>query len=107
MQKAKVPEFDCVSKFPANKRDIAIIVDEKVNSNNLLNLIRKVGGSQLVDLNLFDIYQGSSIEQGYKSFAISMVIQDNHRTLEEPEITEIVTNIVSALKSDFNASLRD
>ncbi len=107
LQKYKVPQFDCVSKFPSNKRDIAIIVDEKVNSNNLLNLIRKVGGSQLVDLNLFDIYQGSSIEQGYKSFAISMVIQDNDRTLEEPEITEMVTKIVSALKSDFNASLRD
>jgi phenylalanyl-tRNA synthetase beta chain len=104
---ARVPEFAAISKYPSNRRDIAVVVEEKVQANDLLKVIRKIGADQLVDLNLFDIYQGSGIEQGFKSFALSMVIQNIHRTLEEPEITEIVAEIVQALQTEFNASLRD
>jgi phenylalanyl-tRNA synthetase beta chain len=103
----KVPAYKNISKFPANRRDIAIVVKQDVNANNILNLIKKVGGNQIVGLSLFDIYQGPSIASGHKSLAISMIIQNNDRTLEELEITEIVTQVVSALKSEFNALLRD
>ncbi|MCL1162422.1 phenylalanine--tRNA ligase subunit beta [Shewanella chilikensis] len=104
---AKLPQAQAVSKFPANRRDIAIVVDEEVAAGEVMTLIRKVGENQLVGLNLFDVYRGKGVEQGKKSLAIALTLQDNARTLEEKEIAEMVDTVVSALKSEFNASLRD
>ncbi|WP_345864633.1 phenylalanine--tRNA ligase subunit beta [Shewanella algae] len=104
---AKLPQAQAVSKFPANRRDIAIVVDEEVAAGDVMTLIRKVGENQLVGLNLFDVYRGKGVEQGKKSLAIALTLQDNTRTLEEKEIAEMVDTVVSALKSEFNASLRD
>ncbi|OIN08773.1 phenylalanine--tRNA ligase subunit beta [Shewanella algae] len=104
---AKLPQAQAVSKFPANRRDIAIVVDEEVTAGEVMTLIRKVGENQLVGLNLFDVYRGKGVEQGKKSLAIALTLQDNTRTLEEKEIAEMVDTVVSALKSEFNASLRD
>ncbi len=104
---AKLPQAQAVSKFPANRRDIAIVVDEEVAAGDAMTLIRKVGENQLVGLNLFDVYRGKGVEQGKKSLAIALTLQDNTRTLEEKEIAEMVDTVVSALKSEFNASLRD
>ncbi|QYJ80278.1 phenylalanine--tRNA ligase subunit beta [Shewanella acanthi] len=102
-----LPLAQAVSKFPANRRDIAIVVDESVSSGEVMNLIRKVGENQLVGINLFDVYLGKGVEPGKKSLAIALTLQDTTRTLEEKEIAETVESVVSALKTEFNASLRD
>ena len=102
-----VPEAVAISRFPANRRDLALVVDQEVAAGDILDLVRKVGDKHLVGLNLFDVYQGSGIEEGKKSLALSLVLQDTHRTLEEKEIAEAVANIVTALSDEFNASLRD
>ncbi|QSX38733.1 phenylalanine--tRNA ligase subunit beta [Shewanella sedimentimangrovi] len=104
---ANLPQAQAISKFPANRRDIAVVVDETVPAADVMNLIRKVGENQLVGLNLFDVYQGKGVEPGKKSLAIALTLQDNTRTLEDKEIAEAVDTVVSALKSEFNASLRD
>ncbi len=104
---ANLPLAQTISRFPANRRDIAILVDESVSAGNVLNSIRKVGENQLVGLNLFDVYQGKGVEPGKKSLAIALTLQDNARTLEEKEIAELVDTVVSELKSEFNALLRD
>lgn len=104
---AKLPQAQAVSRFPANRRDIAIVVDDAVSANEVVKVVRKVGGNQLVGINLFDVYQGKGVEAGKKSLAIALLLQDNARTLEEKEIAEMVDVVVSALKGEFNASLRD
>ncbi len=104
---ASLPLAQTVSKFPANRRDIAVVVEEEVSATNVMNLIRKVGENQLVGLNLFDVYRGKGVEAGKKSLAIALTLQDITRTLEEKDITETVDSVVSALKTEFNASLRD
>jgi len=104
---ACIPQAQTVSKFPANRRDIAIVVDDSVFAGDVVKMIRKVGQNQLVGLNLFDVYQGKGVELGKKSLAIALTLQDNTRTLEEKEIAEMVDSVVSALKSEFNALLRD
>jgi phenylalanyl-tRNA synthetase beta chain len=104
---ANLPLAQTVSKFPANRRDIAIVVDEGVAVSDVMNLIRKVGENQLVGLNLFDVYLGKGVEPGKKSLAIALTLQDTTRTLEEKDITETVDSVVSALKSEFNALLRE
>ncbi|GGP53444.1 phenylalanine--tRNA ligase subunit beta [Shewanella saliphila] len=104
---ARLPLAQAVSKFPANRRDIALVVDEAVSATDVMNLIRKVGENQLVGLNLFDVYQGKGVEPGKKSLAIALTLQDTTRTLEEKDITETMDSVISALKTEFNASLRD
>ncbi|MFP1779401.1 phenylalanine--tRNA ligase subunit beta [Lonsdalea quercina] len=102
-----VPEAADVSRFPANRRDIAVVVAENVPAGDILAECKKVGANQLVGVNLFDVYRGKGVEDGYKSLAISLVLQDTARTLAEEEIAATVTKCVAALKQRFQASLRD
>ncbi|MDP5040322.1 MAG: hypothetical protein NWQ26_05580, partial [Paraglaciecola sp.] len=62
---------------------------------------------QLVGLNLFDVYRGKGIAPGFKSLAISLILQDKTRTLEEQEIQTFVDGILTELSEKFGASLRD
>ncbi|MFY8327201.1 phenylalanine--tRNA ligase subunit beta [Pseudoalteromonas sp. ZZD1] len=107
IEKRNLPEAVGVSKFPSNRRDIAILVEDQVKSGDILSVIEKVGGNQLVDLNLFDVYKGKGIEPNYKSLAIALTLQAVDRTLEEKDINQVVDNVVAALAEQFNASLRD
>ncbi|OHU86559.1 MULTISPECIES: phenylalanine--tRNA ligase subunit beta [Pseudoalteromonas] len=103
----KLPEAVSVSKFPSNRRDIAILVADDVKIGDILESIEKVGGNQLVDLNLFDVYKGKGIEPDFKSLAIALTLQAVDRTLEEKDINQVVENVVAELAKQFNASLRD
>lgn len=102
-----LPQAKEISKFPANRRDIAIVVKDQVQAADILSCIEKFGGNQLVGLNLFDVYRGKGIDQGYKSLAISLTLQDPARTLEEHEIQAVVERILASLSDEFGASLRD
>jgi len=104
---SKIPEASAISRFPSNRRDIAVVVKEDVDAKNVLQLIEKVGGNYLIDLNLFDVYRGESVEQGFKSLAIAMILQDNDKTLEEKDISDVVNRVVESLQTQLNASLRD
>ncbi len=103
----KIPKACDISRFPANRRDLAVVVKEEVDAKKVLQLIEKVGGNCLIDLNLFDVYQGQGIEEGFKSLAIALVLQDTNKTLEEKDITDVINRIVETLKTELNASLRD
>ena len=103
----KIPEACAVSRFPANRRDLAIVVKDDIDAKKVLQLIEKVGGNLLIDLNLFDVYQGQGIEDGFKSLAVALVLQDTNKTLEEKDITDVINRVVETLKTEFNASLRD
>ncbi len=96
-----------VSKYPANRRDLAIVVKSDVRFSDILATIRKVGGNQLVDLKLFDVYTGQGVAEGFKSLAIALTLQDKTRTLEDKDIQAVVSQVVQALGDEFNATLRD
>ncbi|WP_159564250.1 phenylalanine--tRNA ligase subunit beta [Budvicia diplopodorum] len=107
LSERQVPLAKEVSRFPANRRDIAIVVAESVPAANVLELCKKVGVNQTVGVNLFDVYRGKGVPDGYKSLAISLTLQNTTRTLEEEEIAATVAECVEALKQRFQASLRD
>lgn len=102
-----VPAAKEISKFPANNRDIAVVVDETVAAGEVLETCRKAGGEKLVGVNLFDVYQGTNLAEGKKSLAISLTIQDTEKTLEEDEINAVMQAVLAALAKRFNAVLRD
>jgi phenylalanyl-tRNA synthetase beta chain len=103
----KLPQAQEISKFPANRRDIAIVVDDDKVVGDILSCIEKSGANQLVGLNLFDVYRGKGIAQGKKSLAISLILQDKTKTLEESDIQATVDGILATLSQKFKASLRD
>ncbi|MBD2793417.1 phenylalanine--tRNA ligase subunit beta [Xenorhabdus szentirmaii] len=102
-----IPDMKEVSRFPSNRRDIAIVVPENVAAEDVLVECKKVGVNHIVGINLFDVYCGKGVAEGYKSLAISLILQDTVRTLEEEEIAAAVNKCVAALEQRFQASLRD
>ncbi|EAR55428.1 phenylalanyl-tRNA synthetase beta subunit [Photobacterium sp. SKA34] len=102
-----LPEAVVVSKFPANRRDIAVVVNEDVLAGEVVAACRENGGELLTDVNLFDVYTGKGVEEGNKSLAIALTLQSAERTLEEADIASAVEAIVAALAEKFGASLRD
>jgi phenylalanyl-tRNA synthetase beta chain len=103
----KLPKAQEISKFPANRRDIAIVVDDDKVVGDILDCIEKTSANQLVGLNLFDVYRGKGIALGKKSLAISLILQDKTKTLEENDIQATVDGILATLSQNFEASLRD
>ncbi|MBU2978953.1 phenylalanine--tRNA ligase subunit beta [Alteromonas sp. C1M14] len=102
-----LPEACAVSKFPANRRDIAITVKEELSVGTIISFVEKIGVNQLVALNLFDVYKGKGVEPGFKSLALSLVLQDPDKTLEEAEIQQAVDTVVKGLEREFGAALRE
>ena len=96
-----------LSRYQANRRDLAMVVKSDVRFADILATIKKVGGNQLVGLKLFDVYSGQGVADGYKSLAIALTLQDSARTLEDKDIQQVVDQVVVALKNEFNATLRD
>jgi phenylalanyl-tRNA synthetase beta chain len=102
-----LPWAQDISRFPANRRDLAVVVKNEINAKKVLQLIEKVGGNNLISLELFDVYQGKGVEPGFKSLAIALTLQDKEKTLEEKDMTQVIDRVVDALQTELNASLRD
>ncbi|SUT92205.1 phenylalanine--tRNA ligase subunit beta [Actinobacillus lignieresii] len=102
-----VPAATEISKFPANNRDIAVVVDENVPAGDVLDACRHAGGVKLVAVNLFDVYRGANLAAGKKSLAISLTVQDTEKTLEEEEISTVIQAVLAELAQRFQAYLRD
>ncbi|MDX2462913.1 MAG: phenylalanine--tRNA ligase subunit beta [Porticoccus sp.] len=102
----ELPAFNGVSKFPEVRRDLALIVDENISAGDLCHTVRQNAGVQLVDLKVFDVYQGKGIENNRKSVALGLTFRDSSRTLTEDEINMAVESVVTALEKQHAASLR-
>ncbi|UJF18073.1 phenylalanine--tRNA ligase subunit beta [Vibrio sp. SS-MA-C1-2] len=102
-----IPEAVALSKFPANRRDLAMIVDESVQSDVIVRACCDAGGELVTAAKLFDVYQGKGVEEGKKSLAIALTLQAADRTLEDADMTAVIEQVVSTLAAEHNAHLRD
>ena len=96
-----------ISKFPANRRDLALVVADNIPAGDIIDACKQAGGEKLTQVNLFDVYQGIGVASGHKSLAISLTIQDNEKTLEDDEINAVISAVLNEVKQRFNAELRD
>ena len=103
---AGIPAFQPLSKFPEVRRDLALIVDQKVAADSLLKSAQKAAGECLSDLKVFDVYVGKGIDPHRKSIALGLTYQHPSRTLNEEEINASVDAVVKALEAEFGAALR-
>jgi phenylalanyl-tRNA synthetase beta chain len=102
-----LPKAQSISKFPSNKRDLAMVVDEDVSFAQIKESVEKVGVNQLVDLRLFDIYRGEGIVEGCKSMALTLTFSDPTKTMEEAEIQAGLDAVIRVLSDSLGATLRD
>ena len=103
----RVPSAKLLSKYPEVSRDLALVLDESVASSEILDCVKEKAGDRLVELRIFDVYQGDAIEEGKKSVALGLTWQDPSRTLSDDEINTTIIRCVKALREQFNAKLRD
>lgn len=106
INKTEVPVFEELSKFPLNRRDISIVVNKDISFSDIINSIKQVNCQQIVDVNLFDLYEGDNIDENMRSIAIAIFVQDKSRTLEEAEIKSVIDNVIELLNKNFGAVLR-
>jgi len=104
---AVVPSFTEISRFPAVRRDLAMLVAEPVPVQALLDTVRQSAGALLTGLVVFDIYRGKGIADGFKSVAIGLNLQDISRTLTDEETDAVVAQVVKDLEREHSATIRD
>ena len=107
LQKAKISKIKELSRFPEVNRDLAIVIDESVSAEQILGNVRENAGDCLVDLRIFDVYQGDAIGKSKKSIALGLTLQHASRTLSEDDINETINRCVKGLDAKFNAKLRN
>jgi len=106
LETAAIPAFRDISRSPEVKDDIAVIIDKNIAVEKLLQAIRLAAGSYLIDLKVFDVYQGKGIENDRKSIGLNLTFQHHSRTLTESEIIQTVTATVTRLQEELGAELR-
>ncbi len=103
----EIAKFQPLSKFPAVRRDLALVVDEAVTYAEIEASIRAFGNPLVSDFEIFDVYRGKGVANGRKSLALRLILQDLSRTLGEEEVESTVNALLDRLQSDVGASLRD
>ena len=107
LDNGKVPVFEPISRFPSIRRDLAIVVDRDISFSRVKRVIREASPETVRDIRLFDVYEGQNIESQRKSLALSLILQEKSRTLEDVEVQGISDRVLEALKTEFGAALRE
>ena len=95
-----------ISKFPAVKRDLALLLDKIVQFAEIEKIAYETEKKLLKEVSLFDVYEGKNLEAGKKSYAVSFLLQDENATLNDKQIDKIMSKLVKNLEDKLNAKLR-
>lgn len=95
-----------VSKFPAVRRDLSLLIDKTVQFEQLKRIAQKTEKNLLKEVDVFDVYQGDKLPEGKKSYALSFILQDEEKTLTDKQIDTIMQKIMSNLERESGAEIR-
>ncbi|MES2513342.1 MAG: phenylalanine--tRNA ligase subunit beta [Bacteroidota bacterium] len=99
-------EFSEIPKFPAVRRDLALLLDKKISYKELEELAFAAERKLLKSVNLFDIYEGDKLEAGKKSYAVSFMLQDEEATLNDKQIDNVMQKLIKTYTEKLGAVLR-
>lgn len=102
-RKVKVTDLP---KFPAVKRDLALLLDETISFKEIYNLAFQSERKLLKEVDLFDVYTGDKLSKGKKSYAVSFLLQDESKTLNDKQIDKIMQKLQQTFEKNLNAVLR-
>ena len=95
-----------LTKFPAVKRDLALLLDTKIEFKEIYNLAFQSEKNLLKEVDLFDVYEGDKLPEGKKSYAVSFLLQDKTKTLEDKQIDKIMQKLQQTFEKNLEAVLR-
>ena len=98
--------FEEVPKFPEVRRDLSLVIDKNVTFEEIKRLARKKEKKLLVDINLFDVYEGGSIGKNKKAYALSFILQDREKTLTDKIIDKTMNRLMHSFENELNALIR-
>ncbi len=98
--------YQKIPRFPGVERDLAVVVDQHIPVQEIMELVKKTGGQLLREVVLFDVYQGEQVEKGCQSLAFSLHFIADDRTLTDGEVSDILGRIQNKLANKFEAKLR-
>ena len=102
----QLDEADPLTKFPAVKRDLALLLDKKVQFAEIEKIAYESEKKLLKEVALFDVYEGKNLEAGKKSYAVSFTLQDENATLNDKQIDKIMQKLITNLQNKLDAKLR-
>ena len=103
----QLPAYQEVSKFLAVRRDIAVVVDNNLPVQAILDAVKVANIPLLQEIQLFDVYQGKGVAENKKSLAFLILMQDTHKTLVDNEAEAAMANLLKLLENKFGAQLRN
>jgi phenylalanyl-tRNA synthetase beta chain len=107
LAEGRLPSFSPLSKFPAIRRDLALVVGRDVPAAAVLACARAAAPAVVREIALFDVYTGENIEAELKSLALSLILQDSSHTLNDQEVEQATAKVLEALASELSAKLRE
>ena len=99
-------KFKPLTKFPSVRRDLSLLLDEKISFSKIESIARNSEKLLLKEVGLFDVYDGKNIAAGKKSYGVKFIMQDSERTLDDKRISSIMNKIKSKLEEQLGAELR-
>jgi phenylalanyl-tRNA synthetase beta chain len=99
-------KIDELPKFPAVKRDLALLLDAEVSFEEIYNVAFQSERSFLKSVDLFDVYEGDKLPENKKSYAVSFVLQDESKTLNDKQIDGVMQKLLQAFEKNLKAELR-
>ena len=99
-------KFTAIPKFPEVRRDLSLLLDQSVGFETVYNVAKQTEKSLLKNISLFDVYEGSNLPEGKKSYAVSFVLQDTTKTLTDVQIDKIMKKLQTNLETELGATLR-
>jgi phenylalanyl-tRNA synthetase beta chain len=93
-------------KYPAVKRDLALLIDKSVSFAEIKNIAFNSERNLLKSVSLFDIYEGEKLGEGKKSYAVSFILQDTEKTLNDKQIDKIMQKLINSYQKQLGAELR-
>lgn len=98
--------FTELPKFPAVRRDLALLIDKKVRFDDIKQLAMKTERQLLRDVDLFDVYEGKGVPDGKKSYAVSFILRDDYKTLNDKQIDKTMQRLILMFGKELGAELR-
>lgn len=100
------PTYKEVGKYPSIKRDIALLADREISSQEIIDVIKDKGGKYLIDIHLFDVFEGEKLGTNKKSLAYSLIFRNDEATLVDEDVTKAVEKVSEALQTTLNIEVR-
>ena len=99
-------KFTPIPKFPVVRRDFALLLDKAIQYEQIEEIALQTEKKLLKEVNLFDVYQGSNLPEGKKSYAVSFMFQDEHKTLTDAQIDKVMKKLQQRFENELQAELR-